>query len=92
MGIAPDAEPDGQPNAAASGDNINGSNDEDGVINGADLILTSGQAQQVQIQVTNTTGTAGTLYGWIDYNDERGVRDWVSGRVCRCRTAQPTAR
>ena len=58
-------------NAAANADDVNGAlpDDEDGLVNpAADLVLTVGAQPTVNVRVTNTTGAAATLYGWIDYN------------------------
>jgi hypothetical protein len=78
LGAHVDAETDATPNANANGDDqfaAGGSNDEDGVIEPArDLLLTVGSAPVVRVRATNTTDTAITLYGWIDYNRD-GVFD-----------------
>src|SRR5207244_821920 len=43
--------------------------DEDGLNEPAqDLVLTVGTAPVVRARATNTTGSAATLYGWIDIN------------------------
>jgi hypothetical protein len=58
-------------NALANADDSDGAlpKDEDGLANpAADLALTIGPQPTVNVRVTNTTGTAATLYGWIDYN------------------------
>jgi uncharacterized repeat protein (TIGR01451 family) len=68
----PDSEIDGQPNALATGDDIVGSSDEDGpqtILNFA-----TGSTPAIQVLVTNQTGLAATLSGWIDYNGN-GVFD-----------------
>ena len=57
--------------SAANADDSDGAlpKDEDGLANpAADLALTIGPQPTVNVRVTNTTGTAATLYGWIDYN------------------------
>ena len=61
--------------------------DEDGLNNPAvDLALTIGAQPTVNVIVTNTTGSAATLYGWIDYNGD-GVFDNASERAqARCPT------
>lgn len=58
-----DAEPDGQPNNFANGDDISGINDEDGVIIGSVV-----PGQSVNISVTRTG--SGFLYAWIDFNKD----------------------
>ncbi|MFO1430472.1 MAG: SdrD B-like domain-containing protein [Candidatus Competibacteraceae bacterium] len=65
-----DAEPDGQPTANATGDNLNGStpNDENGVVfNGA---LVQGQTAQLTV----TASATGVLNAWADWNNN-GVFD-----------------
>ena len=61
LGTAIDDEADGQPDATAALDGT----DEDGVNIPA---LTDGQALSLSVTATNTTGKAGTLVCWIDYN------------------------
>jgi hypothetical protein len=65
--VAPDAEGDGQPNGAATGDNIAGTNDEDGVILPAGFI--SGQSATVSV----IASAAGKVDAWIDWNRDG---DW----------------
>jgi hypothetical protein len=58
-------------NMPANADDVNLAlpDDEDGVTNpAADFVLTIGAQPTVNVRVTNTTGSAATLYGWIDYN------------------------
>jgi hypothetical protein len=58
-------------NAPANADDSDGAlpKDEDGLANPvADLVITIGTQPTVNVRVTNTTGTAATLYAWIDYN------------------------
>ena len=62
MGSLIDAEPDGQPNATATGDDINNLNDEDGVIIGSPL----NPGQPVAISVT--ASVSGYLNAWIDFD------------------------
>ena len=45
-----------------------------------DLALTIGAQPTVNVNVTNTTGSGATLYGWIDYNGD-GVFDNASERA-----------
>jgi uncharacterized repeat protein (TIGR01451 family) len=58
---------DGQPNAAANGDDINGTDDEDGVTSFAPL-LDSSTTYTVGIRAQNTSGANAYLGGWIDFN------------------------
>jgi len=76
LGTSVDDEPDGQPNGDATGDDLNGSDDEDGVV-----ILELIQNQTPYIQVT--THGAGVLHGWIDLNidgdwDDQGEKCFYS--------------
>ena len=55
--------------------------DEDGLIEPAqDLVLTVDTAPVVRVRATNTTGSAATLYGWIDVNRD-GVFDNATERT-----------
>jgi microcystin-dependent protein len=77
----PDAEIDGQPSTGANGDDTIGSDDEDGVVNPSGLLdLIEGFVPQIDVSVTNNTGVAATLYGWIDYNGD-GVFDNATERA-----------
>ena len=62
MGATVDAEADGQPNAFASGDDLAGADDEDGVVFTTALI--SGVPATVQV----TCSAPGLLQGWVDWN------------------------
>ena len=81
MGAAIDGELGTLQNTAANADDLDGlPDDEDGVVNpSADLVLTIGAQPTVNVRVTNTTGTAATLFGWIDYNAD-GVFDSATER------------
>jgi hypothetical protein len=69
MGVAIDAEADGQPNATATGDDLNGvPNDEDGVAFGP---LVAGLPAMAMVQ---TTGP-GVLQAWIDFNSNNSWAD-----------------
>ena len=72
LGSNRDAESDGQPTAAADGDDITGTpDDEDGLVNPAvDLSLVVGVVPSIAVKVANNTGSEATLYGWIDYNGD----------------------
>jgi hypothetical protein len=77
LGAAIDAEPNATANAAANGDGL----DEDGVLfPQSDLQFTIGAQPSVTVRATNTTGTAATLYGWVDYN-ANGAFDDASERA-----------
>ena len=67
IGIEIDSEADGQPNTTATGDDTNGSpDDEDGLV-GPFAQPDPGQAYPVDVTVTNGTGDAAFLCGWIDW-------------------------
>jgi hypothetical protein len=71
MGTAPDAESEAFQSPGADGDDNNGSDDEDGLVDPVgDLNLLVGETPTVDVQVTNNSGAASTLYGWIDYNGD----------------------
>jgi len=61
LGAGVDSESDGQPNASATGDDLNG-NDEDGVSFGGPLL--SGQTTSVFV----IASTNGILNAWLDFN------------------------
>jgi hypothetical protein len=73
-------ESDAAQNATGSGDD-RGLDDEDGLSSPAtDLALTVGAIPRVAVRATNVTGTAATLFGWIDYNAD-GVFDNATERA-----------
>ncbi|MFO0921044.1 MAG: Ig-like domain-containing protein [Pirellulales bacterium] len=80
LGTYVDIDGDGQPNAAATGDDINGlANSAGNVIDDEDGItfirpLVAGDANNaVSAFLTNTTGQTAYLHGWIDLNKDG---DW----------------
>lgn len=85
LGACVDAELDGQPNAAASGDDgavgvhaegvcATAGDDEDGITL-ADLTMTTGQAAVVRAVVTNTSGAPARLCGFADLNADGDFAD-----------------
>lgn len=53
----------------ASADDLTGTDDED--FSGSDnLVFIEGVATSVDVNVTNTTPSAATLYGWVDFNND----------------------
>jgi len=70
LGSAIDAEPDGQPDADAQGDDLHGVNDEDGVVTASPLV--PGITTFLQVSAS----TKGFLNAWIDYNQDG---DWSDG-------------
>jgi len=72
LGSAPDADNNGISNAQAAGDDLNGSDDEDGVIPVSITSWTNGNnggAMQVTVQ------GVGWLVGWVDWNNDRDFLD-----------------
>ncbi len=67
LGVRIDAEPDGQPTAAANGDDLAGEDDEDGVV--LETPWLPGRTESVTV----TASVAGYLQGWFDFN---GDGDW----------------
>ena len=76
LGALTDNDPDGQASLEADGDDLNGVDDEDSVTG---LIEFTSSAPVIAVNVTNTSGSPATLYGWIDYNGD-GVFDNATER------------
>jgi hypothetical protein len=74
--VPPDAEADGQPNATATGDNIAGMNDEDGVT--FPTSFRGGLSSNITVTVT---GSGGLLNAWIDWNHDGDWND-AGEQVC----------
>jgi hypothetical protein len=73
LGVSEDAETDGQPDAAATGDDTNNVADEDGITFTTPLLL----ATQACVNVVLQSGSAGGLLdAWVDFNSD-GV--WGAG-------------
>ena len=66
LGAEVEFDGDGQPTPGADGDDLNRTDDEDGVA--APITQSAGQATTVQVSATNSTASAATLAGWIDLN------------------------
>jgi len=64
LGNQVDSDPDGQPNSGASGDDGDGTDDEDGVTIKTSLIT----ASSVNVEVT--ASTAGYLNAWVDFDQD----------------------
>jgi len=64
----PDSETAKHTSATALGDDTAGIDDEDGVII-SPMFGTGGYAYSAQVKVYNSTASAKTLYGWIDFNN-----------------------
>ncbi|GEM_PF-1198032 len=54
-------------NANATADDTSGTDDEDFNLSDS-LFLVQGAAGSIKVNVTNTIGSAATLYGWVDFN------------------------
>ncbi len=68
LGSSVDGEPDGQPTALADGDDLDGNDDEDGVV------FTSGIGAGLNASLDVTASGAGLLNAWIDFNADG---DWA---------------
>jgi len=73
IGNTIDAEADGQPQVNAFGDDINGIDDEDGVIQPDSIIR--GKPATFRVFVTNLTGANAYLMGFADWNDDGSFED-----------------
>jgi hypothetical protein len=72
MGRAIDVEADGQPHAMALGDDLNSSNDEDGV----QLLTPALAGSNVHVQIFVTSGpVGGKLDAWVDFNGNNSWSD-----------------
>lgn len=79
LGLQWDAELDGQPSLGADGDDLNGSDDEDGVITPSQLQFFRGQPAIVDLRVVNDTGSTARLCGYVDWNADGDFGDTVGG-------------
>lgn len=66
----PDADLDGQPNAAATGDDLDGNDDEDGIVIPT---LVIGSNATIKMNISGGTGPGGCVEAFIDFN---GDGDW----------------
>ncbi|MDZ4405378.1 GEVED domain-containing protein [Prosthecobacter sp.] len=73
IGALVDVEGQAATNAAATGDDTNGSDDEDGVTVPASI--TQGTATSLTVNVTNTIGSTAYLNAWIDFNGNGVLTD-----------------
>jgi hypothetical protein len=72
LGAATDTEYVQTANATATGDNITGVDDEDGV---AMPVMTAGAPTVIPVVVTNTSGSTASLNAWIDFNNNGVLTD-----------------
>ncbi len=68
IGALIDIESDGVPGVAATGDDLDLPDDEEGVA--SPIVVLSGLSTSVSVVVTNNSATVGTLAGWIDLNND----------------------
>lgn len=73
IGALVDAESAATTNATATGDDLTGNDDEDGVVVPAGF--EQGKASSLSVTVTNTTGTSAFLNAWIDFNRNGSLTD-----------------
>lgn len=67
MGTAADSEITGIPTAGADGDDLDNTDDEDG-ISSFPVLLSNASSYSVNVNVTNNSGNDARLVGWIDFN------------------------
>ncbi|MBL7775805.1 MAG: HYR domain-containing protein, partial [Saprospiraceae bacterium] len=72
LGLSVDAETDGLPSATANGDDLNGSDDENGV---TFPTLIAGQPANITVNVMNMTGVPAELFAFIDWNKDGDLDD-----------------
>ena len=73
IGTLIDSEGDGQQQASAFGDDVNGLDDEEGVTPPDSIIR--GQQAVFEVIVKNNTGSTAYLYGFADWNDDGSFED-----------------
>ncbi len=66
-GSTPDSEVTGIPTVDANGDDLDGTDDEDGIAN-FPVLLSSDSTYSINVNVTNNSGNSARLVGWIDFN------------------------
>jgi hypothetical protein len=84
LGSGVEADPDGQPDTGAQGDDNDGDDDEDGVV------FTSPLIPGTVASVTVTASVQGLLYGWIDFQQD-GQFDMPSDYVFSGQVLSPGA-
>ena len=73
IGNTVDSEADGQPQPNAFGDDINGIDDEDGVVQPDSIVRD--QPAKFRVFVTNKTGATAYLQGFVDWNNDGSFED-----------------
>lgn len=66
--VAPDADTVSLQSTNADGDNLDGTNDEEGLLTQALPVLTNGAGYQANVSVTNHSAQDAYLYAWIDWD------------------------
>ena len=72
IGAVEDAETNGQPTTTADGDDLDGTDDEEGVTFSNFI---AGQTASITVTVLNTTGVNGVLYSFIDFDGDGSFDD-----------------
>jgi hypothetical protein len=72
LGSLWDADQDGRPTVNADGDDLNNSDDEDG-IQALTTFVRGDSSNNMRLIVNNTTGSLAYVHGWMDFN---GDGDW----------------
>ncbi|MCB1588726.1 MAG: hypothetical protein KDI56_07470, partial [Xanthomonadales bacterium] len=78
FGESVDAEADGQPGANADGDDLSGSDDENG-ITVADLTFVAGSPATINFTASNPNAAAATACAYVDWNGDGDFADTVGG-------------
>ena len=73
IGATTDREASAMTDATATGDNLDGTDDEDGV--SVPVNIAQGAAASVVVNVTNTSGAVAYLNAWIDFNRDGVLTD-----------------
>jgi hypothetical protein len=87
LGASMDVEGAPTTNATATGDDLTGTDDENGVT--VPATITQGAAGSITVNVTNTTGASAYLNAWVDFNGNGVLTD--SGEQVATNTAIATA-
>lgn len=77
--VPPDAEANGQPTASASGDDLNGTANEEAGVVPYNIGSWHDGVGGGSVQVTIPNGVSGYLVGWIDWNHNNTLTDLTNG-------------
>lgn len=75
LGKLIDGEAGPQPTADASGDNMQGMQDEDGVLNAGSILVEANQPYIINLEVSPQSLNLLFLQGWVDYNNDGDFDD-----------------